>query len=561
MRPSLGMPGTGAIPRSRSRAAVAVVGLVAGLLVLGCGKRETTVAAGVRTQVAHLGEKNEPRDLDPHLATDSAEFSIVMALMEGLTNFDPVSSQPIPGVAERWETSADGLQWTFHLRGDARWSNGEAVTAHDFVYGFRRMLSPALGAEYAQQLFCLVGAEEFFRRQAPDFNAVGARARDDRTLVLSLRHPVPYLAALTLLPAWFPVHRATIEKFDALERRGTAWTRPGHHVGNGAFVLESWEPNRHVRVARSPTYWDRDRVQLQGAVFYPVENAATQEAMFRAGQLHVTANTIPVDRLRAYKADPARASLVVETPLLATKFFRFNCQRPALTDARVRQALSLAIDRVQLVRRVLQHDLAAQAFTPPRCAGYDAAPGVRHDPGEARRLLADAGYPDGRGFPTLELLFYPTGDSGQPVAEAVQQMWRTVLGINVSLATQETKTVLDRRRAQNYDILLSEWFGDYLDPTTFLDLWHSTAEHNKTGWASRDYDELLARAATTRDPAARHDFLRRAESQLLAAAPIAPLFHLPSRRLRHPALQGWHGNLLELYPLKLVSLRAGAAGE
>jgi oligopeptide transport system substrate-binding protein len=524
-------------------------------LLCGCGKRENLAESGVRTQTLHVGGKSDPRDLDPHLATDTSEFEIIKALMEGLTEMDPATSQPIPGVAKSWDTSADGLTWTFHLRPDARWSNGDPVTAGDFVAGFRRVLTPSLGAEYVQQLFCLEGAEDFFRGRITDFAKVGARASDAQTLILRLRNPVPYLPALTLLPVWFPAHRPTIAKFDAAGRRGTAWTRPGNFVGNGAFILEAWQPNQHVRVKRSRTYWDREHVTLEAAVFYPVENASTQEAMFRAGQLHVTSNAMPVDKLRAYRADAARAAVVFETPLLATKFFRFNCQRAPLDDARVRRALGMAIDRAQLAQRVMQHDLIAQTFTPPDCAGYTATSGVVHDPAGAKRLLAEAGYPEGRGFPRLEVLFYQTGDSGQPVAEAVQQMWRTVLGIDVGVASQETKTVLDRRRAQDYQILLSEWYGDYLDPTTFLDLWKTGVEHNKTGWGNPEYDRLLAAAGGTAVQAERYELLRGAETILLREAAITPLFHNPSRRLKHPAVQGWRGNLLELHPLRFVSLK------
>lgn len=523
-------------------------------LLASCGRRETVADAGVRTQTLHVALKAEPRDLDPHIATSQEEFTLTKALMEGLTELEPKTARPIPGVAERWEISPDAKTWTFHLRADARWSNGDPVTAGDFVYGFRRMLTAELGTEYAPQLYCLTGAEDFHTGKRSDFDTVGAKAADDRTLVLTLKNPVPYLPALTLLPAWFPAHRPTIEKHAALQRRGTAWTRPGNHVGNGAFVLAEWRPNQAVRMTRSPTYWDRANVRLQEVVYYPVENAATQEAMFRAGQLHVTSNAINVEKVRAYRDDPARAPLLQQSPLLATKFFRFNCARAPLGDPRVRRALALALDRPALTRNIMQNDLVAHAFTPPDCAGYTADPGVVTDVAAARRLLASAGFPDGRGFPKLEVLLYPTGSSGQPVAEAVQQMWRNGLGIEVGVVQQETKTVLDARRAQTYDILLSEWYGDYMDPLTFLELWTSASEHNKTGWVSADYDRLLNQAAAVTNPAERFALLRRAEAIVLAEAPITPLFHLPANELRHPAVKGWYPSLLSLHPPKFVSL-------
>lgn len=531
--------------------------LVLGLAVsgsVGCGRRESLVDAGVRTQVLHVALKAEPRDLDPQIATSQEEFTLTKALMEGLTELDPKTALPIPGVAERWEVTPDGKFWTFHLRADARWSNGDPVTAGDFVYGFRRMLTAELGTEYAPQLYCLAGAEDYHTGKQRDFSTVGVRASGDRTLVLTLKNPVPYLPALALLPAWFPAHRATIEKHDAFQRRGTAWTRPGNYVGNGAFILAEWRPNQAVRMTRSPMYWDRARVRLSEVVYYPVENLSTQEAMFRAGQLHVTTNAISVEKVRAYREDPARAPLLHQSALLATKFFRFNCNRTPLGDPRVRRALALALDRSALTRNIMQNDLVAHAFTPPDCAGYTAERGTATDPAEARKLLEAAGFPGGRGFPKLELLFYPTGSSGQPLAEAVQQMWRKELGIDIAVVQQETKTVLDARRAQTYDILLSEWYGDYMDPLTFLELWTSTSEHNKTGWASDDYDRLLREAAVLTAPAPRFALLRRAEAVLLAAAPITPLFHLPANELRHPAVKGWHPSLLSLHPPKFVWL-------
>lgn len=522
-------------------------------LGVGCGKRETATSHVAPHNVLRVAIKAEPRDLDPQLATSQQEFFLVPALMEGLTAFDP-SARPIAGAADKWETSADGRTWTFHLRSNGRWSNGDPVAARDFVFGFQRTLTPELGAEYAPQLYCLRGAEDYHRGKTKSFDDVGVHALDDHTLVLTLLHPVPYLPALTALPSWFPAHRPTIEKFDALHRRGSPWTRPKNFVGNGAFVVKVWRPNQVIELARATTYWDQENVRLESVIINPVENMNTQEAMFRAGQLDVTSDSIPVEKVRAYRQDPTRAVFLHEGTLLATKFFRFNCARPPLADIRVRRALALAIDRPMLTRNVMQNNFVAFSFTPPDCGGYTANREVTTDVDAARRLLAEAGFAGGKGFPRLELLFYPSGTSGQPVAEAIQQMWRATLGIDVAIMQQETKTVLDARRAQAYDILLSEWFGDYVDPLTFLDLWTRASEHNKTGWASDEYDGLLARAAETPDPAMRFDLLRRAESIVLRDAPITPLFYLPSYELRLPTVNGWAINPLSQHPLKFVSV-------
>jgi oligopeptide transport system substrate-binding protein len=519
-----------------------------------CARRETPAQAATHTQTLLIGNYAEPRDLDPHVVTSNPEIAIVTSLLEGLTLTDPKDCHPIPGVAERWETAPDGLTWTFHLRANARWSNGNPVTARDFIYSWKRALSPAMAAEYATMLYCLKNGEAFHRGTVKDFSEVGARAPDDHTLVLTLKSPTPYLPSLVAMPVFLPVHQGTIEKFGRADQRATAWTKPGNYVGNGAFVLNEWSPNQRVRVTQSPTYWDREHVRLREAIFFPIDNTSSEEAAFRAGQLHVTSPYLPVDKAAAYRNDPQRKALLHEKPVLRTKFLRLNCRQPPLDDVRVRRALSLAIDRAQLVRSVLQCDTPAFALTPPDCAGYTAAETLKTDIAEAKRLLAAAGFPEGRGFPPLDIRFYQQGDSGQPVVEVVQQMWRKNLGIDVALASQEMRVVLDARKTGDYRILLAEWGGDYLDPTTFLDLLLSGSSNNGTGWASADYDGLLAQAANAQDPAQRHEILRKAETLMLNEAPFLPLFYYPSRELRHPAVRGWHSNLLDLHPVKFVWL-------
>lgn len=521
-------------------------------LAAGCGRRESVVTAALRTQTLHLNGRAEPRDFDPQTTTATADGDVIRAVMEGLTEVDPRDNQPVPGVAERWAVSPDGLTWTFHLRGDARWSNGDPVTARDFLFAYERVLAPAIGAEYREQFFCLANAAEFAAGTRKDFAAVGVKAPDDRTLVLVLRHPVPYLPSLVSHITWFPLHRATIEKFGRFDQRSTPWTRPGNHVGNGAFVLKEWVPSQHVRVVKSPTYWDRAKVRLNEAYFHPIENPAVGEAGFRSGQLHVT--VAPLDKLTAYQADPARAALVHEGPLLQTAFFRLNCRQPPLADVRVRQALSLAIEREQLARRVVRCELPAFSLTPPNCAGYTADRTLTTDVAAARRLLAEAGFPEGRGFPRLEFLFYVYMGMEQPVAEALQAMWRTNLGIEVALVRQEMKTVLSARRTGSYQIISGAWNGDYLDPTTFLDLLRRDDGNNTTGWSNPQYDALLAEASRTMAQPARYALLRRAEALMLAEVPFVPLYYVPARELRRPEVKGYHTNLLDIHPLKAVYL-------
>ncbi len=522
------------------------------LLATGCGRRETAVDAGIRTQTLHANLYGDPRDFDPHTTTLTQDGVVILALLEGLASVDPRTAAPVPGVAERWEVAGGGLRWTFHLRPDARWSNGDPVTAHDFVYSYRRVLSPALGAEYREQFFCLRGAEDFAAGRVTDFATVGVRARDDLTLELELARPTPHLPSLVAQFCWYPVHRPTIERHGRIDQRSTPWTRPGHHVGNGAFVLEAWQPGRAVRVVKSPTYWDRDRVRLNAAVLHPIENAAVSEAAFRSGQLHLS--SVPVDKVAAYRQDPRQAPLLVEAPLLETAFFRLNCTRPPFQDVRVRRALSLAIDRELLARQVVRADTAAFSLTPPDCAGYTADRTLRTDVTEARRLLAEAGFPGGSGFPAVEVPFYLFHGDEQPVLEAVQQMWRQHLGIQVSLVKQESRIVIAARNTGNYQILAGKWIGDYLDPLTFLELLVTDGGNNRTGWSSPAYDRLLAEAGRAADTPGRFARLREAEALMLGEAPVIPLYYQPQRVLRHARVRGWHGNLLDLHPLKAIWL-------
>ncbi len=526
-----------------------------GLLSLaGCGKREKTAAAGLRTQTLHLNGEAEPRDFDPQTTTHPADIDVIRGIMEGLTELDPVDCHPVPGVASSWAVSPDGLKWTFQLRANAKWSNGDPVTAQDFTFAYKRMLSPALGAEYRDQFSCLKNADDYAAGKIKDFAEVGARAVDAHTLVLELNYPVPYLPTLVTQVSWFPLHRATIEKYGRFDQRATAWTRPGNLIGNGAFTLVEWQASQHVRLVKSTTYWDRDNVKLNEVYFHPIENPAVGEAAFRAGQIHVT--PAPLDKIAAYRADPAKAPLLHEAALLSTQFVRFNTRVAPLNDVRVRRALSLAIDRDQIAKRVVHCDLPAYSFTPPNCAGYTADATVKGDVAEARKLMAEAGFPEGKGFPKLEFLFYVQRGLERPVVEALQQMWRTTLGIEVSLVQQEMKTVLSARRLGTFQLLSSNWTGDYLDATTFLDIMRKDASNNATGWANPDYDRLLDEANRMIDPPARFALLKRAEALMLNEAPVTPLFFVPHRMLYGPEVKGYHVNLLDLHTLKFMSLEA-----
>ena len=517
----------------------------------GCLKREPAVQRGNREQVLHRGIGNEVSELDPHLVTGVAEGNVLRALFEGLVTEDPVDLHPVPGVAERWEVSTDRQSYTFHLRTTARWSSGEPVTAQDFVASFRRILTPSLAADYANMLYVLQGAEAFHKGGAKDFSQVGATAIDAHTLRLTLEHPAPHFLSLITNPPWYPVPLATIAQHGSTHLRGNTWTRPGRIVTNGPFTLKKWAPNQVIIAEKFPGYWDAASVRLTAIHFYPIDSVEAEERAFRVGQLHLT-EFVPVSKIDAYRREAPH--LLRLDPYLGTYFYRFNTRRPPFTDPRLRRAFALAIDRDAIVTKILRGaQRSAHALTPPGTAGYTAATGIPTDVAAARRLLKEAGFEGGRGLPAIDLLFN-SSENHRVIAEAVQEMWRRELGADVRLTSQELKVTQAARRAGDFQILRSDWIGDYLDPATFLDIFRSDSGNNYTGWSNPEYDAALFAAARTADPAARLALLQKAESALLAAAPIIPVFFYTHVYLLQPSVRGWHPTLLDHHPYKHVWL-------
>lgn len=524
--------------------------ILLGMLPSACVQRETAVQRGNREQVLHRSLGYDVTDLDPHVVTGIAEGEVLRALFEGLVNQDPVDLHPIPGVAERWEVSPDGLVYTFHLRADARWSNGTPVTAQDFVASFRRVLTPELAADYAHMLYVLQGAEAYHKGTNRDFSLVGVSATSPRVLRLQLEHPAPYFLALLVNPVWRPVPLATIEQHGRWDQRGNPWTRPERMVSNGPFVLKKWTPNQVIIVEKSPTYWDAARVRLNGVHFYPIDSRDAEERAFRAGQLHLT-DAVPFAKIAAYKRDAPH--LLRVDPYLGTEFLRLNTRRAPFNDARIRRAFSLAIDRETLVKALGGEVKPAQAFTPPGTAGYTSVAQIRGDAAAARQLLKDAGYEGGRGLPVIEFL-YPNSENVRVMAEALQEMWRRNLGVEVRLLNQELKVTFAARRTGDYQLMRSNWIGDYLDAGTFLEIFRGDSGNNHTGWAEPAYDAILFAAARTADPAARIELLQKAEAMLLEAAPIIPVYHYMHVFLKQPSVRGWHPTLLDHHPYQHVWL-------
>jgi oligopeptide transport system substrate-binding protein len=537
----------------RSTFADACIGaaLLAVILVTGCAKRESPAEEGIRTRTLLLSNGAEPQDLDPQTCTLYTDCNVLMALFEGLTCIDEKTSQAVPGVAERWDLSPDGLVYTFHLRVEAKWSNGDPVTADDFVYSFHRILSPGLASEYSYMLYFIKNAEAFNRGKASDFDQVGVKALDARTLQVTLEHPCPFLPAVAAHQSWFPVHRATIEKFGKMDQRGTLWTRPENFVGDGPFLMKEWSPNSRIIVAKNPSYWDARHNHLNAVVFFPTDNIATDEGNFRAGQVHLTYQLLP-DRIGYYRNE-APPFLRID-PFIETEFLQFNVTKPPLNDPRVRQALARAIDRIAISRDVLYGSCQpAGALTPPNTAGYTPEAKIPTDFDAARKLLAEAGFPGGKNFPVLEIQT-KNDNIWRAVAEAIQEMWKRELGIHVTIASLEQKTWLANSQALSYQITFYRWIGDYNDPSTFLYLFKSDSGNNNTGWASTDYDRLNNEADRAIDPTQRNVLMQRAEALLLDEAPIAPVYYGTRTYLIQPYVKGWVPALLGYHRYQLIDL-------
>jgi oligopeptide transport system substrate-binding protein len=513
--------------------------LLLGLLAGGQAFARTRVAQGNREGILHLGNGTELESLDPHLTTGVPEFNVISALMEGLILEDPETLEPTPGVAERWTVSDDGLVYRFYFRENARWSNGDPVTADDFVYSFRRMLSPQLGAEYAYMLHVIQNARAYNSGELEDVEAVGVKAEDPRTLVVTLEKPAAFFIRMLNHHAFYPVHPPTVEAHGGPHDRTNRWARPGSYVGNGPFMLESWQLNQSLRVVKNPHYWNAAAVRLNGIVFYPIEDQQTEERMFRSGGLHKTEG-IPLARIERHRNDPA----FVSHPYLATYYFLINTTREPFNDVRVRQALALSLRRQDLTERVLRAgEVPALWFTPKGTADFEPSQRLEENIEDARRLLAEAGFPGGRGFPRVSLL-YNTRESHRLIAQVVQQMWRENLGIEIELVNQEWQVYMVSRRNLDFDLARAGWAGDYPDPHNFLDLHLSTSGNNHTGWSDPEYDELIHRATGIQNTEERFALYDKAEAILLRDMPFIPLYWYTRTYLKHPSVRGLTPNVL-----------------
>ncbi len=538
-----------------------IITIIAGLTGCSGGKggagAEKSIQADVDAQILKIGNGNEPQGLDPHMVTGVIEHRLITSLLEGLVGEDPMDLSPInDGAAESWDISEDLKTYTFHLRPEAKWSNGDPVTSEDFVQSYKRMLTPELASEYAYMLHVVVNAREYNEAKITDFSQVGFEAPDLHTLIVKLNNPTPYFLSLLTHYSWFPVHIPTVAKHGPVFERGSKWTRQGNFVGNGPFNLKEWSPNEVIIVEKSPTYWDAESVRLNEIHYLPIESETTEERNFRAGKLHVT-YTLPLTKIPVYKKE--NPELLRIDDYLATYFYRINVTRPPLNDVRVRQALTMSIDRESIVENIMKGgQKPALSLLPPNTAGYTSKHKQEQNFEKARELLAAAGFPNGEGFPSIELL-YNTLEQHRTIAEAIQQMWKQNLNINVELVNQEWKVYLDTQKNLNYDICRAGWTGDYVDPNTFMDMWYEGGGNNDTGWVNKEYEALVDQAARTADNAARLDLFQQAEKILLEESPIIPIYYYTRFYAIDPVVKGWHPTIFNHHPWKHLYMEASTS--
>ncbi|WP_269525405.1 peptide ABC transporter substrate-binding protein [Coraliomargarita parva] len=520
------------------------------LLWAGCSDKVSNVERGNVKQELYISLGTEPATLDPQIATGLTEMYVMLAFFEGLTTFDAETMKILPGVAQSWDISDGGLTYTFHFDPAARWSNGDPVTSQDFLFAFERILTPVLGATYAYMLYPMKNAEAFNKGEIEDFSQVGASAPDERTLVIELNAPTPYFLSMLTHCTWWPVHAPTILAHGSMTDRISKWTRPGNLIGNGPFTLESWRLNNGLVARKNPNYRDADSVRLKQIHFLTTDLEAEERA-FRANQLHIT-ESVPIHRLDWYR-EHRPDSLRISTSL-GVYYYLINTEHPPLNDLRVRKALAYAINREELTEHVLKAgQQPAYHFTPPNTGGYNARATFPYDPELARKLLAEAGYPGGKGFPEFELLFN-TSEAHKTIATVIQQMWKKELGIDVELYNQEWKVYLATRENGEFDIARASWFGDYDDPNTFLDLGLSDSGNNHSGWKNPEYDALISQAALTTNPEARMELFQQAESILIDEMPFVPIYFYVTSKLVHPSVKGWYPSLLDYHPYQAMWL-------
>jgi len=525
------------------------------LLILACIAICLSACGGSDEQRESLldrGLGTEPGSLDNHKAKTNQAGDVQRDLGEGLTGYAADGTLEM-AAAERVEISEDGLQYTFWLRTDGRWSNGDKLTANDFVYSYRRLVNPETAAFYAQQSFGdVVNAIEIIAGKKP-IEDLGVAAPEELQLQITLKHPVPYFLTLLTHPSTFPVHQPSIEQ------HGVAYARPGNLVSNGAYKLSAWEIGSFIEVVRNEEYRDNDLTAIDRVRHHITPEDAAELNRYRAGELDITFS-VPSESFELMKKE--RPDELRVSPFLAVYFYGFNLSKlPFKDNLKLRQALSMAVDRETLTENVTARgELPAYGWVPPGIVGYEPrqflyanlSKDERH--AKARELYREAGFSEKN--PLVTKIHYNTADSHRRIAEAVQSMWKNVLGVDAELINQEGQVLIENIRLQEEtEVFRLGWTGDYIDAHTFLTLMESDNPSNSLfGFKNEEYDSLMDRAEKLTDPARRRVLLEEAEKFLLSQHPVIPLYFFVNKSMVSPRVVGWGDNVLNYHYSQHLSL-------
>jgi oligopeptide transport system substrate-binding protein len=462
----------------------------------------------------------EPESIDPRMSTSLSAGTVQAQLFEGLTTLDE-NNRPVAAAAERWEVSPDGRKYVFYLRPGLKWSNGDPVTARDFEYAWKAGLDPELASPNAYMLYCLKNGEAYATKKA-DASQVGVKAKDEKTLEVELERPTAYFLSLAAFHSYYPLHEKTVAG-------NSKWSNQAQTViGNGPFKLTAWVKSSRMELVKNDQYWDAGKVKASKIELFLMDNSSTALSMFESGQLDMADSIPPSEVPRLLKEGKVKIY-----PFLGTFYVSFHLAKPPFDNVKVRQAFSLAIDRTAITDKLLRGgQIPAPAFVPPGIADGISSDDFRAKGGAllkdndfetARKLLAEAGFPDGRGFPVVTFL-YNTSESNKMVAEALQEMWKKNLGVQIEVSNQEWKVYWDSLDRHNFQMARESWSGDYPDPLTFLDLYVSGGSNNAPDYRNPAYDKLIAEAQNGIDPVRRMQVLHTAEKMLMDDAVIAPIF-------------------------------------
>lgn len=535
------------IRRATLRSALVALGA---LLLVGCGHRDGTSsgqaaapgAAAVERTVLRRGNGPEPDTVDPQLARTDGSFNILRDLFEGLTAVG-ADGLPVPAAAESWDVSPDGLVYTFHLRAGLQWSNGDPLKAADYVAGMRRLVTPATASPYAQFIEPVLNATAITKgEKAPE--ELGVSAPDDRTVVIRLEDPAPYLVGLVAQPPTFPVHGPS------LAANGAQYAKPGKLVSNGAYVLEDWVVGSKIVLRRNRHYRDDAHTHIERVEFLHVADPGDEFRQYRAGQVDVT-YVVPPPQFQWIRQHLG-AELHV-SPQLSVYYYGFNLTRPPFQgNADLRRALSMVIDREKLVTAVTGvGEAPAYSWVPPGVANYTpqafdyAKWPYEERVKQARELYRKAGYSAER--PLKVELRYNTGEVHNRLAVAIAAMWKEQLGVETSLYAEEFRALLQSMQAKkDTQVFRSSWVGDFNDAYSFAQLLQSRFGINLTGYANPRYDALLAEAVRQADPVKRRALLEEAERTMLGDTPLLPIYFYVNKHLVKPDVLGWTDNVMNI---------------